>query len=125
MHQRDVRCVVGQIQRLFHSGIATAHHHHVFAAVKEAIAGGAGGNTGTLQGFLARQAEPSGLRTCGDDNGLCNILGVGIAFQAERRTGFEIDGGNDVIFNPCADILGLLRHLVHQPWSLHSSAKPG
>src|SRR3546814_6633464 len=41
MHQHHLAGMVGQIQRLFHGGIAAADHHHLLAAIEETVAGSA------------------------------------------------------------------------------------
>ena len=60
MDQRDVSGDIAQIQGLFDCRVAAPNHRNVFAAVKEAVAGGAGGNALATELFFRRQAQVLG-----------------------------------------------------------------
>ena len=49
MHDGDLGREVGQEQRFFHGGIAAANDDDLFAAIEEAVAGGAGRHAETLE----------------------------------------------------------------------------
>ena len=51
---------VGQIERLFHGGVAAADHGHFLIAVEEAVTGSAGGDAAALEGLFGGQAQVFG-----------------------------------------------------------------
>ena len=69
MHECDVTAEACEEVGLFHGGIAAAHHHDLFVAIKEAIAGGAGTDTVADQLLFGGQIEPAGLGAGSDDEG--------------------------------------------------------
>ena len=83
--QGDLGGEVGQEQRLLDRGVAAADHHHLLAAIEEAVAGGAGRDAEALEGFCS-EARPSHLAWA--PVAMISVsarqLGAGIADQAER-----------------------------------------
>ena len=67
VHQGDFRGKIGEIERFFNGGVAAADDDHFLAAVKEAVAGGAGRDARPLEFNFGRQAEPACLGAGGDD----------------------------------------------------------
>ena len=59
MDKRHLLGVVSQIECLLHRRVAAADHRDVLAAIKEPVAGGAGGDAPALQSLFRLQAEPS------------------------------------------------------------------
>ena len=114
VHQRDLGCEIGQEQRLLDRGIAATDHQHLFAAIEEAVAGGAGGHAVAAEFLLRRQIEPARLRAGGEDQRLGDIDLAGIAFDAERPPR-QIDLVDVVGDHLGADMGGLLLHLLHEP----------
>ena len=57
--QGDVMAVVGHVERFLDRGVAAADHHHLLAAVEEAVAGRAGGDALALQMLLATAGSAS------------------------------------------------------------------
>ena len=117
VHQRDLGGEIGQEQRFLDRGIAAADHQHFFAAIEEAVAGGAGGHAIAAEFLLRRQIEPARLRAGGEDERLGDIDLAGIAFDAERPPR-QIDLVDMVGDHLGADMGGLLLHLLHEPRAL-------
>ena len=113
---------VGKIKRFLGRGIAAANHRHILAAIKETIAGGAGGNAETAQFLFARNAKPARLRTGCDHQRIRNIHIAGIAHRAERPAR-QINGGNHILHYLGAAMGRLCSHLVHQPGALNGLRK--
>src|SRR3546814_10895868 len=87
MHQHHLAGMVGQIQRLFHGGIAAADHHHLLAAIEETVAGSAGRHAEALEFLLARQAEPARLRSEEHTSELQSLMRISYAvFCLKKNT---------------------------------------
>src|SRR3984957_9554520 len=82
MHESDVRSDVGQVQRLFHRRVAAADHGNRLAAVEEAVAGGAGGNTLAAEDLFRGKSQIFGRRAGRDDEGIAGVLAA-VAEQAK------------------------------------------
>src|SRR5262245_14454991 len=117
VHHGDAGGEIGEKQRLFDGGIASADHDHLFAAIEKAIAGGAGGDAIALEFLLGRQLQPARLRPGGDDHAVGEIAVAGITLEPERPVR-EVDLAHVVGDDFGADMLGLLLHLLHQPGPL-------
>ena len=124
MDQGDVGRMVGQVQRFLDRGIAAADDHHFLAAIEEPVAGRAGRDALAAELFLARHAEPFGLRAGGDHQRLALVDVAAVADRAERRAG-RVDLDNRVPQHARADMFGLRLHLLHQPGPLDDVAKAG
>lgn len=74
---------VGQIQRFFHGGIATADYRNFLIAIEETVTGGAGGNAFAFEGVFRRHAQVTGGRAGGDDQRIAGVFTT-VAKQAER-----------------------------------------
>ncbi len=112
MDQVDLAGDVGQVQGLFHGGVATADHDHVLIAVEEAVTGGAGGHTAALEGLFGRDAQVLGGRAGGDDQRIAGVL-VAVADQLERA--LRQVGGVDVVEDDLGlEALGVRLHARHQ-----------
>src|SRR5262249_22076660 len=103
MNQGDARGEIGEEERLFDRGVAAAYDDHLLAAIKESIAGGAGGNAVALELALRRQIEPARLRAGGKHHGVGEIDVTGIAVEPERPAG-EIDPAHVIGDEPGADM---------------------
>ena len=73
VHHGDMRGEVGQEQRLLDRGVAAANHHHVLAAIEEAVAGRAGRDAVALEFLLGGQIEPARLRAGREHDGVRKI----------------------------------------------------
>ncbi len=124
VHERDFGGELGQEQSFLDRRIPAADHHDFLAAVEKAIAGGAGRNARALQCSFALQAEPFGLSSGGDDQGLGQPHRPGIAGQPEGP-GRKVGGYDDVIHDFGADVRSLFPHLVHQPRALDDLREAG
>ena len=82
--------------------------------IEEAVAGGAGRHAAALQPLLRIDAQPAGLGAGGDDHGVGqeDVARIG---DAAERAGGEIHPRDQVVHDSRADMLGLRRHLLHQP----------
>ena len=124
MHDRDMAGQMRQIERLLDGRIATADHHHILAAIEEAVAGGAGGDAEPLEDLFARDAHPLGLGAGGNDQSIAGVDGSRIAGEAEG-TRAQIRFDDYVVDDLGADMLGLLQHLLHQPGALDRIGEAG
>ncbi|KAG1454730.1 hypothetical protein G6F57_015444 [Rhizopus arrhizus] len=110
--QVDLAGDVGQVQRLFHGGIAAADHDHVLVAVEETVTGGAGRHAAALELVLGRDAQVLGGGAGGDDQGIAGVL-VAVADQLERA--LRLVGGMDVVEDDLGlEALGMGLHACHQ-----------
>ncbi len=103
---------VGQIERLFHGGVATPDHRHFLIAIEETITGGAGRDAAPLERLFGGQAQILGGGTGGDDKGIAGVLAV-VTLETERALGqlhlvdvIEQDAG--------IKLLRMLFHALHQ-----------
>jgi hypothetical protein len=71
-----------------------------------------------LQRVLRFEAQPTGLRTGGDDDGVGGVAVARVGQTAERPVR-EIDFGNDVMLDDGANMARLRLHLLHQPRALN------
>src|SRR4029077_9346803 len=115
---------IGQEERFLDRGIAAADHQHLLAAVKEAVAGGAGGNAIALEFLLRGQLEPARLSAGRGDQAIGEIAVAGIAFDP-AWTLPKIDLVHVVGDEPGPDVLSLLLHLLHEPGALDDVDEAG
>ncbi|MCY1524240.1 hypothetical protein D9M68_591670 [compost metagenome] len=112
VHQGHLAGDVGQVQRLFHGGVAAAHHRHFAVAVEESVAGGAGGHALAHEGLLGRQPQVAGAGAGGDDQRVAGV-GAAVAHQGEGLAG-QVDGVDVVEDDLGLEALGVLLHALHQ-----------
>ena len=79
MDKRYLGGKVSQEQRLFHGGVAAADDNDFLTAIKETVAGRAGGHAKALECVLGRQAQPFCPRTRRQNNGIGGICCAAIA----------------------------------------------
>ena len=106
---------VGEIQRLFHRGIAAAYHRDPLAAVEEPVAGRARGNSFAAKRFLRRQAQILGRGSGRDDQRIAGIFAV-IAVQAKWT--LQLDPVDVVEYDLRVETFRVPAHAVHQGGSL-------
>src|SRR3546814_14482262 len=82
-----VMAVVGEIKRLFHSGVPTTDDDDLLAAIEKSVASGASRNALALKQHLAFQTRPLGLGARRDDQRFGIILHA--TRSEERRVGKE------------------------------------
>ena len=112
MNQVHFRRDVRQIERLFHCGIAAADNRDFLVAVKETVAGGAGGNPFAFKRLFGRQAQIA-RRSAGRNNQRVSGVFGAVASETER-TVLQIDGVNMVENDFRVEFLGMLMHALHQ-----------
>ncbi|KAI1692731.1 hypothetical protein Ddc_23368 [Ditylenchus destructor] len=116
--QVDLAGDVGQVQGLFHGGVAATDHDHVLVAVEEAVTGGAGGHTAAHEGFFGRQAQILGRGAGGQDDGVSRVHGA-VAGQREGALG-EVDRVDVVENDLRLEAFGVLLEALHQVGALHA-----
>src|SRR3546814_11880546 len=79
--------VVGEIKRLFHSGVPTTDDDDLLAAIEKSVARGASRNALALKQHLAFQTQPLGLGGRRDDKRVGLILQATVPKQAEGTLG--------------------------------------
>ena len=124
MDQGDLGGVVGEVERFFDRGVAAADDQHFLAAIEKTVAGGAGRDPEPLEGRFRGQAQPLGLGAGGDDDALGVHHGPGVHCHPERAFR-EVYGGDDVLDDFRAHVLGLGAHLLHQPGALDDVCETG
>ncbi len=67
---------VGQVQCLFHRGVAAADHRDLLVAIEETIAGSAGRDAAALKGLFRRQPQVTGRGAGGDNQRVAGIYAV-------------------------------------------------
>jgi hypothetical protein len=118
VHQGDVTGNVGQVQRLFDGGIATADDRHRLLAVEEAVTGRASGNAATGVFFFGRQAEILRRSASGDDQ--C-VAGIGSRVTDQRQRLFGQPGSMNMIENDLGvEATRVLLEAQHQLGALHA-----
>src|SRR3546814_3216353 len=105
-----VMAVVGEIKRLFHSGVPTTDDDDLLAAIEKSVASGASRNALALKQHLAFQTQPLGLGARRDDQRVGIILHATVTKQEEGTIG-QNHLDDLVIHHPSADMLGLSLHL--------------
>ena len=113
---------IGEEQGFFNGGVAAADDQHLFVAVEEAIAGGAGRNAEALEVLLRWQVQPLGLGAGADDERIAGIDLAAVAFQPDGLV-LQADFGDGVGNHFGADMLGLGLHFLHQPGALDDFGK--
>src|SRR5690606_9598690 len=98
---------VGEVQRLFHGGVAAADHHDLLAAIEEPVAGRAGRHTLATQRLFTGHAEPFGLSAGGDHQHVTHIFVAAVALGAERTAACDVHLGDRVPHHPRADVFSL------------------
>ena len=123
MHQGDVRGDIGEIQGFLHGRVAAADDCHGFAAIEEAVAGGASRNAPAAEGLFGRNPQVLGRSARRDDQRIAGVLAV-VAEQAEGAlTQFH---PIDVIeHNVGIEALGVTAHAVHECGPLEVLDIPG
>src|SRR3546814_10098166 len=82
-----VMAVVGEIKRLFHSGVPTTDDDDLLAAIEKSVASGASRNALALKQHLAFQTQPLGLGARRDDHHVGIILHATVPTKAEETLG--------------------------------------
>jgi hypothetical protein len=113
----DLAGEIGEEERFLNRGIATADDDILVVALKEPIAGGAGGDAKALEFLFAGNAEPLGLGAGSDDQSVAGIDGAAIAMQLERSH-VEVNRDDEIVENARADMFGLRLHLLQEPGAL-------
>ena len=118
MNQGDVAGDIGQIKRFFNRRIAATNDGNRFAAVKETIASGTGGNA--LAGkFLFRGQAEILSRGAGGNNQRIAGIGAGVADQRERLLG-QLCRVNLIENNFCLEAASMRLKTRHQFGTLHA-----
>ena len=105
------------MQRLLDCGVAAADHRDRLAAEEESVAGRAGRDAKAFERVLAVQAEPFGLRSGRQDDGLgCNNAPAIAAYDEWPLT--ELEPHDILALDASANIFGLSPHLLHEPRAL-------
>ena len=112
VHHGDVFRDVGQIQGLFHSGVAAANDCNLLATVEETVAGGAARNAAALELLFGVEAEVFGRRAGGDDQGITGVA-AHVAVEAERALA-QVYFFDLIKDHFGAEALGLLAHFFDQ-----------
>ena len=103
---------VGQIQRLFHSGIPATDYSHWLIAVEKSVTCRASRHTFAHEGSFTRQAKILGACACGDDHRVGGVVACP-ASQHEWPLR-KVDLFDIVIFNARSETLSMLAHPLHQ-----------
>src|SRR3546814_8823536 len=78
--------VVGEIKRLFHSGVPTTDDDDLLAAIEKSVASGASRNALALKQHLAFQTQPLGLGARRDDQRVGIILHATVTRSEEHTS---------------------------------------
>ena len=111
--QRYFAGEIGQEQRLFHGGIAATDDDNFLAAIKEAVAGGAGRYAKALELFFGRKAKPFRLRAGGQNDRVGCVDGAAVGLRDERALR-QIKAGDDIGDNLGPHGFGMRFHPQHQ-----------
>src|SRR3981189_3641910 len=116
MHQSDVRGDVGQVQRFRPRRVAPADHGNRLSTVKEAVAGGAGGNSFAAKDFLRGKSQIFGRRARRDDERVTGVL----AAVAKQTKGVlpQLGPVDRVEYDLRVEALGVAAHAVHERGAL-------
>src|SRR5208282_719691 len=112
MDHGHLRCELGEKDGFFQGGIAAADHHHFFAAVEIAIAGGARGDAVAHEFALVFEAQKSRGGAGRDDQGFALEFLRG-DFHAEGPPG-KLHRGDAARAECGAETLRLLAHVFDQ-----------
>ena len=118
MYQVHLAGDVGEVQRLFHGGVATADHAADLVAVEETIAGGAARNALAHERFLGRQTQVFGRGARGDDERVAAVLAA-VTGEHERALG-EVDRVDVVEDDLGVEAFGVGLEALHQIGPLHA-----
>ncbi len=112
MHQRDMRCDVGEIQRFFDSRVTAADDSDFLVAIEEAIARRAGRDAASTEGLFGVDTQI--FRRCarGDDECIARVFAA-ITFQP-KRSAFQIDFVDVVVDDFGVEAFGVFAHALHQ-----------
>jgi len=123
MNKRYLGGKASEERRLFHSGVATAHHHDFLSGKEKAITGCARGNTMADELLLVGQAQPPGGSAAGDDQRL--RMDLMLAKMEQERTLAQISTCevSHAIFR--AETLRLLAHVLDELRTHDSLGKAG
>lgn len=113
----NVAGVLGEESSLLSGRITTADNEERLVAEDGdgPVADSAGGDTVLPVLVLAREVKTAGRGAGGDDNGVGGVCLLGGELGAVLEgAGGEIEGGDGVGDNFCAEALGLGSHVVHQ-----------
>ena len=112
MHQVDLACDVGKIERFLDRGIAAADDRHVLVTEEEPVAGGAGGHALAHELLFRFDAQVLRAGPGGDDQRVRRVLAT-IALELER-TARQV-GRVDVVEDDFGlEALGVCLHARHQ-----------
>ena len=119
VHERDVTCYVGEVERFFDCGVAAAHHGDRLAAVEEAVAGGAARDALALVQFFAVKSQVHCRGARRDDERVAGVFSAHVSLQREgaRR---KIHRGDHVEGDGGAEAFGLLLKPLHEFGSLNA-----
>ncbi len=112
VYQHDLLGDIGQVQGLFHGGVATTDHCHFLIAVEETVTGSTGGDALAHEGFFRRQPQVAGRGAGGDDQRITGVLAL-IAGQNEGAL-LQVNLVDVVEDDLCLEALGMLAHALHQ-----------
>ena len=124
MHDGDMGGEIGEMQRLLDRGIAAPDHGDRLAAEKESVAGRAGRDAEAFERLFARETQPFGLRSGRKNNRLGGEGATAVAANDERPLS-ELERDHVFALDPCAHVIGLRPHLLHQPGSLDRIGESG
>lgn len=113
----DVAGILGEESSLLGGRITTADNEERLVAEDGdgSVADSAGGDTVLPVLVLAREVKTAGRGAGGDDDGVGGVCLLGGELGAVLEgAGGEIEGGDGVGDNFCAEALGLGSHVVHQ-----------
>ena len=120
MQHVHARGEVGEEQRLFYRGVATAHYRHFLAAKKETIASGARRNTVAAQARLRVQPQPA-RGSPGRNNQCFAAQHFAIVLEHQlKRMFLHIHARHVPGAKYCPEALCLLPEQCHQLRPLHA-----
>ena len=111
--QRYFAGETGEEERFFDRAVAAANHHHLTAAEEKAVAGGAVAHAAAGQFLLAGHIQLARRRAGADDDRLGLVLHLVGRMHGIWKM-LEVYLIHIVIFDPAAELFGLLLHLLHQ-----------
>ena len=112
MHDVDAAGDVGEVERLFHGGVAAADHRHVLVAEEEAVAGRAGAHAAPLVRLLRRQAEVFGGSAGRHDQGVAGVDAL-VSFETQGAAA-QVHAGDVVVDELGAVLLHMRLHPQHE-----------
>lgn len=113
----NVAGVLGQEDGLLGGRVTTTNHdQRLFPEDgRGTIADGTGGDTAVPVLVLTGQTQTAGSGAGGNDDGIGGVLGIGVPLGRVLEGAFgEVELGDGLGDDFCAEALGLLAHVVHQ-----------